>query len=711
MKGIRFEARPLEGISERIPQQPIEATEIINFTLHKQTFGWDNRIGYERFDPVETHLWRPFETLGRIDSLFIWGRHQGAQEWVLFESKGSLYYLDEMSGDTITPLVLQTIESSRTIPASSEPVTSYAPFGRFLCVVNGYDKPLKYAAWPVWVNVSGVNVSVPKYQLGWTESPAAPVTWGIDLTPSTIAGGQVVGIWAGSSSEEIGLGSLTAGTTNLYRYKVTFVNNAGSESPISSGSNAVTWDTPAGGVGADSRFITFVEIPKGPPGTTARRVYRTVNLGTYDSGLSENYFFVMEVNNNIDPYIYDHVGDDQLGSLAPSAASSIIFPTAGTRFCATFKNCLFLDGGASDGTSVYWSNPGQPDTYAALDFFDVGARQSGEVTGFHAYYNMLLVFRERGIDFVRGVYGTFDLQPLIDGVGTKAKDTITTIPDLGVVFLASDGVYLIAGNVDGGGSMEVKKLSNSIIKTIDRMNTDVLARATATYSHKWREWHCYFAADGSDRPNLGIVLHVDRLAWSVREDFPVAVIDSNYNGDLIFGHNEGDNGAGDPDPSGLFVISHRRTCGQVYDADGGGQQIPAAVDTTPCSSKYRSAWIEFGDAEAKKRVHYVYLAVLTQGDNAIGLTYFKDYAYAGVAAPGMLMQRPDHLSQKVFGIVETDADVWEEGLVTQIRYPIDQGSCAQFQFEVETTNDFVLVGYAIEYTEPTGMKVITGKRS
>ena len=121
--------------------------------------------------------------------------------------------------------------------------------------------------------------------------------------------------------------------------------------------------------------------------------------------------------------------------------------------------------------------------------------------------------------------------------------------------------------------------------------------------------------------------------------------------------------------------------------------------------------MDFGEQNSKKRVHDVYVAVLRMGDNAVGLTYFKDYSFTGTNAPSMLMQQADHLDQKVFGESVVGTDAWDNSLVSQIRYPIDEGSCSQFQFELETTNDFVIVGYAIEFTAADGMKIITGKRA
>lgn len=734
MKGTRLEVRPLDGISERIPQEPGDASEIVNFTVHRRTMGWDNRIGWERYNPLPSAVFAPFAGLDRIDSLFIWGRHQGAQSHVLFEAEGHLYFLDELSDI----LEIQKIQSGRTVPAMGEATTTYTPFGRFLIIVNGNDSPLKFSGWPMWINAGLTPESIPMYDLGWSAPPNAPTLWGVSTEPEEVAAGgtlgRQIGIWAGDILREIGIGTSaetdnpyevglgTAGVVddqveNTYRYKVSFVNNAGSESPISEGSNTVRWATrgleplrtsPA----MLSRMVTMVEIPTGPIGTVARRLYRTKNLKSGDPTVPEEYYFVLEVPNNIETEVFDHLGDAQLGSTAPSAADSTVFPATGARFSAVFKSRLFLDGGSANGTTLFWSNAGKPDTFSVLDFADLGMRNSGDITGLHNYYNCLIVMRERGIDLVRQdpTSGAFHVFPLSESVGTKAKDTITTIPDLGVVFLAHDGVYLLSGSTDGGGTFRVQKFSNSIIETTDAINVDVIARATATYSHKWREWHCYYAADGADRPNVGVVLHLDKIAWTKREGFPVGVVTTNSNGEIVFGHNHGDPivpGRIIPLPSGLFVVSRRRACGQAYQQG----QPNLAIDNPPCTSTYRSAWVDFGDPNIKKRVHYVYVSVLSMGDNAVGLTYFKDYSFTGTSAPSMLMQQADHLDQKVFGESVVGTDAWDNSLVSQIRYPIDEGSCSQFQFELETTNDFVIVGYAIEFTAADGMKIITGKRA
>ena len=138
-----------------------------------------------------------------------------------------------------------------------------------------------------------------------------------------------------------------------------------------------------------------MQIPIGPTGTIARRIYRTSNAGS-------EFKFLDIVRNNTDEVYVDYREDTQLGALAPNDSDSIIMPAPGGRFTATFKNCLFIDGGIADGSRLYYSLPNQPDSFKDTNFFEVGTREGGDITGFEVYYNSLLVFREQAIDLVRG---------------------------------------------------------------------------------------------------------------------------------------------------------------------------------------------------------------------------------------------------------------------------------------------------------------------
>ena len=130
-----------------------------------------------------------------------------------------------------------------------------------------------------------------------------------------------------------------------------------------------------------------------------------------------------------------------MNNLGPSDSDSVLLPTLAPRMSASFKGTLFIDGGQEDPTKLFYSQPGQPDSYAGSAFFDLGTRDGGGIVGMVSFYNQLIVFRENAIDMVRGnPVGGFKIVPISEGVGTDAPGTITVIKGLGVLFLGKDGV-------------------------------------------------------------------------------------------------------------------------------------------------------------------------------------------------------------------------------------------------------------------------------
>lgn len=713
---LKLEVARLDGVSELLPQPDGSVSILENFTVDPATGGWDNRIGYEKFFP-NALLYQPFTTERRIHSLYVWSTHSGARTFYLYESENIAAARCDLSflvGNTGSGGGIVDIDRFRRIPTLNEPVTDYEPFGRYLIIVNGHDKPLKF---------DGEKENNEVRPLGWDGVPSPPSPWRVDVD-DTVGNSEFQNLIivddSGQTdtspvgySQNLGLGYTADDSQSAYRWKVTWISETGSESPLSASSELVTWTAePASGTAyyANKRQAVFLEdIPTGPPGTVARRIYRTKNLGkgTSSDALS-NYYFVAEIKNNADTVYVDYTPDQFLVTLAPPDTASVIFPCPGARFAATFKNCLFLDGGQADPTRVYFSNPLNPDSFSASDYFDVGVRDGGDITGLFAYYNSLILFRESSIELVRGdpVNG-FNVVPFIQGVGSRAINSVTAVPGVGVMFLGNDGVYRIFGGLDGGSQVQIEKMTTNLVKTEKRFNPALLARASATYSPKWREWHCYMPVDGEEKPAFGLVYHVDKNAWSTRTSFPVGCIAADQNGELIFGHNTGKpSGVPSTWETGLFVISRKRIEG--YSVNLLADPVQTVERAAP-TSKFRSQWHDMGKAAQKKFVKYVYLHVMTKGNNTIPITYYKDFDYTGITSSGEKMQRADHPDQGVFNLGVWDSSVWEDPFFTTVRYPIALSAASFFAFEVETNNDFVLVGYSLEFAA-NKTHTIKGKR-
>lgn len=703
MNTSRLEIAPLGGIDERLPPDSVNCETLSNVTVDTRGTSWDNRIGYEKYFTAKAK-YGPFNNDQRIQSLYCWITKGGARQYILYEAKSNNTGITSLKVLKHNPEGATNLEVGRNETTVNEPCTQYEPFGRYLIIVNGYDKPVKFDG----------DRLIP---LGWDAVPGACTPWRPDVNFDQYSTWQFYPIvdQDGRNLDIIyGLGRKAAGSSNVYRYKISFLSETGSESPIGQASQAVAWET-AGGADFwdDKRQAVHLEsIPIGPDGTIARNIYRTLNLRDSDTE-DELYYHVGTIYNNVETNYTDYINDSSIGALAPNPGDSIPFPSPNCRFAANFSSTLFIDGGLSQPTRIYYSNPIQPDSFAATNYFDVGTRAGGIITALVPYYNQLLVFRERAIDIIRRneETGDFYIRPFQEGIGTKATNGMAFIPNIGLVFLAQDGVWVIQGGMDGGSQIQITKISDPVDEIIEGINPDVLARAQAAYSKYWDEWHVYFAIDGEEVPNRGLVFHLDKKAWSIREGFPVGALTVDQNDWLIFGNHTGKttNAANEDYEAGLFVISGIRTYGyNIIEV----QQEFITTPKAPESSKLRTVWHDFGNPNQKKFVKYVYLYVLTTGNNEIPITYRKDYEYVGgTASPDMKYQRAEYADQSVYGTAKFDqaASIWEKPLLTEVRYPVAQKACSHFQFEVDTANDFVIMGYSIEYTA-NNTKTRSGKR-
>ena len=716
---LKKETSPIVGIDDQLPPSENSATNIVNMTIDERTKGWDSRVGYEKFftNASTGPYGKAFHSVGGytgpVYSLYSWTANQGAKQFYIYEvgsaatGRTYLQYLSVAEESAVT------IESGRATPTFDQPPTDYEPFGRWLIIVNGQDKPIKFDS------VTGSVTS-----LGWNDIPSAPDPWPQDeigdQSPGTTNGIVLdyldgnLGDPTAATTRVAGLGSTTAAAVNSFRWKVSFVNETGSESPTSASSEEARWITKD--LSASStifekahslkrRAVYLEGIPRGPKGTIARKIYRTRNLGDMEPGtlseLDSVYYYVATIHNNRETSYVDYTPDNFLGADAPFPSDSILMPAPGARSAAVFQGRLFITGGYGDVGRIYYSKVGQPDTFGGLDYFNVGTRDGGGVTALFPYYNELIVFRERAIDVIRSVDGDMVIAPFIQGVGTRAVNSITALPGAGIIFLASDGVYVLNGGLIGGAELSVQKISAPIMKTIRRINPSVIARSTAAYSAKWREWHCYFAVDGGEKPSVGIVFHIDSNGWSIRENFPIGCIVSDRDGNLVFGNHTGrpyPHVSGAAHENGLFVISKTPYAGHTIElATPPDQQPSESTGNGPATtSKFKSKWHDFGYPSQKKHVKYLYLYVLTKGDNTIPVTVFEDFSSTGTAITAARAQRPEHLDQDVFSVGVWDDAVWQEQLITELRYAIPQKACSRFAFEIETGNDFILLGYSLE---------------
>jgi len=699
---------PQMGMDLSIPAPPNTAQLIENFTYDPQTKGWTTHLGFEPFfhtDPDNGPFTSSNQLNKPVDSLYVFQKHGSKQQNILFECNGKLCLLQPWRDTSSTQF--KALQSNRTIPAPNAVRTSYEPYGKYCVITNGIDEPVKFRA------------DGRLYPLGWAEAPGDPTVSAVrvpgsdgDIT-ALEASDDYVGsgnnIYKGSSVTYEGITSSTDTVTVEYIYRMSFVNENGSESPLSNDSNKFTYKgvsvTRDGNSGVP-KVGSVLEIPTGPTGTVARRLYRTQSDG--DRSL---FYFLDEIKNNHDVTYVDMKSDKSLGAEAPSRASSIRFPAKSTRFTASFKNCLFVDGGEMDPTRLYFSRPLEPDRFAALDFFEVGTREGGDITGLEAYYNSLLVFRENGIDLIRGdnIQG-FEIVPFVEGIGAYSHNAIVAVPNLGVTFVSRDGIYLISGGLDGGSDLVLKKLSAGLDEIFERLSIDAMPAAVGAYSPSFQELHYYLPESGRTKLQLGLVFHVNNGQFSQRsKDFPIRCLTTDKDGNFLFGCDDF-SPAGTPGNNvlirrGIYAISKKRAAGTQ-----GSSVSDVPKEAEPLQFVFRSQWIDMGLPYLKKYPKYLYLYVMTTGDMEIKIDHYKDRNWSTPFDGGTaMMQPPDHPDQTVYDKGKFDTAVWEDKRMTTVRVPITGGAYSAYAFEMSGVENLTFIGYSVEY-QADGAMTIKGKR-
>ena len=697
---------PQLGMDLGIPASPQTAQLLENFGYDAQTKAWTADLGYEPFFSNTLHngpFSAPNNLNAPVDSLYVFQRHTSKQQHILFECNGRLCVLEPWTTDNH-----RVLATNRTIPTPNGARTSYEAFGKYVVITNGIDNPIKYRG------------DGRLFPLGWAELPGDPTVSSVrdpvaagDLTALEAADdyvGSGNNIWQGDDRVFEGITSDDSDETTKHIYRVSFVNENGSESPLSNDSNAFVYSgtsiTRNGNSGVP-KIVSVIQIPKGPEGTVARRIYRTKKDG--DRSL---FYFVEQINNNSSEQYTDYRADSSLGAQAPDRTYSIPFPSKGVRFSNAFKNCLFVDGGEMDPTRLYYSAPLEPDRFPAFNYFEVGTREGGDIVGLETYYNSLLVFRESAIDLIRGdAVNGFEIVPFVVGIGAFSHNTIISIPNLGVAFLSRDGCYLINGGLDGGSNLTMTKLSKNMDEFFERLSVDAMPAAVSAYSAARQELWFHLPVSGRPGLSVGLVFHTNNGQWSQRSiDWPIRCFAVDKDQNILFGADTWTSGTAPNDliTRGIYAVSAKQAAGTMYPPSG---DIPKEQD--PLTFKFRSQWIDMGLPYLKKFPKYLYIYGISTGDHVVQITHYKNRSWeTGYEGGEYHGQIADEADQAVYDDdrFKWNAVKWQDKRLIQVRIPITTSSVSEYAFEAEGQGGFHFIGYSVEY-QADGTMTIRGKRS
>lgn len=715
------------GVDQRNFPGPNAAALVQNFR-YEPSGGWRNDRGWEPLIPYAPSVTLTSAELKDIFQpcrfLTVLQRHQGSEEYYLQERGGNLFYEFGNQGTATTRKII--LDKDRNLPRPDDAGTQAVPYGRFTALINGYDKMLK------WWGRGVVE------QFGFYQTPPSPSTLDVqtDYDQTTVAppvGSSTINNLTGVAVQfdpgsSLGLGDPTGGSINAYSYRISYITNTGSESPLSAAVSAA-WTIPAGTgvkeVANQKKYgVMLVGLEPGQNGVVARRIYRTKNKKDGITGAGDVYFFVAQIDDNNTTAFLDAVPDNQLTTAAPSVSDSVTISTS-YKFGASWNGAFWLAGGESTPTRLIYSVQGLPEQFPAFNFFDVGVREGGHITALYPYYDVLLVFRERSIDavFTNASGNGFTCTTIKKDCGTTATNTIKLVPGYGVLFLNKDGFWMVKGGLRGGASLDVINMSQTIEKEMGRLSKNALARASAAYSDREKEYWCIYPVDGQTECSRGASWNIVNEQWSFRNgndeastrQWDFTQIATDQTGYFILGTY--------PKYNTLFpllsnsypgldlqVWSGAKSWGStstIVSQQGNFTVTPSFVNQG--TSVWTSTWYDFGDDSVKKRALSVEVQVLTEGDNGIELQWAQDWGYEFISAGTVVPQIGDVVGstgeQPLYSpapagspvVANWDKSDWQDPKITRMRWDVNTGLVSHFQFRLITTNRIQVVRFQINY--------------
>lgn len=700
MKPQRFRKYvPCGGVNEVLTPNLGDANQIFNCRWADED-GWVANIGFESWWQVPSSFTVTSAIMDKyftdkVDAVYQWKRQGTKDIYTFVEQGGNLYYMlgNKNNGNFDADIV--TIDTDRYIPKLGDVGSQFVNLGQHLLIINGRNRAILFSGDQVYRDFGFV-----------LQTPSAnPLDVDTDYQNGDVLSGGAA-VWFGQNSQ-YGLGTLvfnTGGdvveTPYTYNYKMTMITDLGAESPLSS-PQSVSWSLPD--ASPAYRYGVALDLPIGQEGVVARRIYRTKEIN--DNG--EIYYFVAQLDENSSRFYIDAMPDKFLVDQAPSFTESAAI-TTDWKYGEVWDNRLWL----AAGSRIIYSDSGIFEQFGALAYFDLGNQTGGDITQMVAFYNNLIVFRETAVNIISFDAGSYNISTITNTLGTVASNAVTVIPQLGVVFINEQGIWMLSGGLNGGASIQMQKISKPIDKQLKRVNHSMMHKAIAAYSYREKEVWMHVPTDDETTPSFGFVLHLEPNVpmWSFRttlEDSSKSywsAMTNTVNGYFLLGNDPNWTPADDAVTNKfgpLQVMSAANSWGQTSTITAYGDNVVMTVtDTAHEGAIWESAWYAYDDNSVKVRYYSVEVRIMSYGDNNFDFYYGVDYSYVENATTSQKQAKSETVytlnEDPVFG--PTDRSITKvpfkvnqskltEGRLITLRYDVNTQLCDQFQFGIKTTND------------------------
>lgn len=667
-----FSVMPIRGLDQRHNAKPQSATVASDLAWDERD-AWKSGPGFRQIVIKENsddqlastievsnvttgsgRLSSPFDAMAEVTSIHWFAQHNGRVQWLVFETAdGDLRYFNGSIAPTGHSTAIKGLDwldfdgtnHTRHVQETPWARTQSQAFNNRLYLVNGINEPLVFDGWKAG-------------RAGFANAAPAPTAEDMSSESANLLDFE---------NAYRGLGYQGHGSNpdkSAYRYKVTFVNERGQESPPSEASGLVTLVPATTG----RRLCAYVHLPIGGDHVVARRLYRTQNLlnssgEPFVRGDAENYYYLTDISDNVSEVFVDYKPDVELASVLVETDYGP-WPT-GASLIANFKNTMFL-AGTTDGR-VHFSRPGFPEMFPEANTFDIGNKVSGATTGFVSTSNALVVFKTRGIFLIKGDPSSgFYAQTLSWDVGCSSPNSITEVPGLGVAFLSTEGeVMLLEGALENvGARTKVVRLSTPIPDEIEQINRSAIINAYGSINRRDRELWLAVPTLGHVSNNRILCYHYDVGQWTTKHGFPVScmVESGDHRSYLFFGSWD------TAKAPGIHVVGHGFGFKQ-------GKQDAIFAPITP---QYRSATLEVQSVFNTFEVSGVRAYALGYGRNKLRADVLINGYELGVYEQGVTDDYEDYNEEEVRHSTDDETShtyygevTWDEsGAVWKSHHPV-----------------------------------------
>lgn len=618
-------------------------------------------------------------------SLHWFAQTNGAIQWLVYETvDGELKYFNGSKAPITPSRYMYNVDGtiydgsnanySRTVVDQPWPGTHFQTFASRVYMVNGYDEPLVFDG----LKVTRAGFAGPAPQV---EAEISQGTINKTLVPDT-------------SQLGVGFSRDSEATKFAYRYKVTFVNERGQESPASDVATLVQSSNPA----SKKRLVTVI-LPKGPSGTVARRIYRTQDVRDSEGILrvrafGSEFYFLKEVQDNVTVFFVDGRKDTQLASLLDEDQLGE-FPTS-TTMMASFKNTMFLCG--ENTNQIRFSYPRAPEVFPTNNLLDIGDADSGPITGMYTTKNALVIFKSKGVYLVKGdpANGFFTFT-LTRDVGCIASKSIREVPGQGLIFMSYDGVYLLEGALEDTGTITgITRLSQPIDEEFKRINLSAARTVRSVLNSRDGEYWLVVPLNGDVVANHLLKFHWEIGEWSVSPNFFVAeaVETRDHRNYVVIANRQ-------PLAKGLHVYS------RAYDTKG-----VSAFEVTPM---YRTIHLAMKGLYSSFALVRLQVSAIGYGNNDLTANIYtnRDISTAYSSSLSRDQKRPlEDFSAPVYGTTTWDQTntYWAKHRPITVRFDLStmhKGPVNELAFELQPVGKRIqIIGYQAEARVGTRREVV-----